>query len=147
MNRLKAWLGEGLILVPTVLLLGFLLFTLSFRLGRLSDLAEILPAETEAFFVVNMEDFAASGSPVDEMYFKEFVGVPLSELTWFKRDLGVAWIDGNVVQFLEVESKQAAEDFFSTLVEGGELTVSSLDEDIRCYEIESLCFLFQHEFE
>ncbi len=146
MNRLKAWLGEGLILVPTVLLLGFLLFTFSFRLGRLSDLAEILPVETEAFFVVNMDDFAASGSPVDEAYFKEFLGVPLSELTWFKRDLGVAWIDGNVVQFLEMESKAGAEDFISTLVEGAELTASPLDEDVRCYEIESLCFLFERDF-
>lgn len=146
MNRLKAWLGEGLILVPTVLLLGFLLFTLSFRSGRLSDLAEILPAETEAFFVVNMDDFTASGSPIDEAYFKEFLGVPLSELTWFKRDLGVAWIDGSVVQFLEVDSKAAAEDFFSTLVEGAELTASPLDQDVRCYEIESLCFLFERDF-
>lgn len=146
MDRLKAWLGEGLILVPTVLLLGFLLFTLSFRVDRLSDLVEILPLETEAFFVVNMNDFETSGSPVDESYLQEFVGVPLDELTWFKRDLGVAWIDGNTVHFLEMESKAGAEDFFGTLVEGEELTSSSLDEDVRCYEIESLCYLFSRNF-
>ncbi|MFA4815229.1 MAG: hypothetical protein WC924_05015 [Candidatus Gracilibacteria bacterium] len=146
MDRLKAWLGEGLILVPTVLLLGLLLFALSFRLERLSNLAEILPIETDAFFVVNMEDFVASGSPVDEAYLKEFIGVPLNELTWFKRDLGVAWIDGNAVEFLEVKSKQGAEDFFTALVEGEELKNNALNEDIRCFEIESLCFKFEGDF-
>ncbi|MEK9159915.1 MAG: hypothetical protein AAB383_04260 [Patescibacteria group bacterium] len=142
MNRFKEWLGEGLILVPTVLLLGFLLFTLTFRLGGLSNVAELLPEGAEAFFVVNMEDFAASGSPVDSAYFKEFLGTPLAELTWFKRDLAVAWIDGNTVEFLEMGSRDEAETFFTTLVEGGEIKVNDLNENIRCYEIEAFCFRF-----
>ena len=104
MDRFKAWLSEGLILVPTVLLLGLILFTLTFRLGALSNVAEILPADTEAFFVVNMEDFAVSGSPISSPYFTEFIGTPLAELAWFKRDLAVAWIDGNTIQFLEMNT-------------------------------------------
>lgn len=142
MDRFKAWLSEGLILVPTVLLLGLILFTLTFRLGSLSNVAEVLPADTEAFFVVNMEDFATSGSPLASPYFTEFLGTPLAELTWFKRDLAVAWIDGSTVQFLEMDSRGDAETFFTTLVEGEVIKTSELNEAVRCYEIAAFCFRF-----
>jgi hypothetical protein len=143
MERFKAWLGEGLILVPTVLLLGLLLYSLAFRYGSLGNIAELLPAETDAFFIVNREDYKASGEPIRSEFMSEFLGTPLDELTWLGRDLGVAWVDGSVVEFLETTVQGEAEDFFAGLVEGGELTPSILDKDIQCFKLEALCMQSQ----
>ncbi len=140
MNRFKAWLGEGLILVPTVLLLGFLLFTFSFRSSRLTNIAELLPPETQAFLIVNMRDYWASGAPLEEDAFKEFVGAPYEQLTWFGEEMALAWVDGNRVQFAEMKVKSEAETYYRTLVEGEDLIASEENPDVQCYLAQSLCF-------
>lgn len=140
MNRFKAWLGEGLILVPTVLLVGFLLFTFSFHASRLTNLAELLPPETQAFLIVNMRDYWASGGSLEEEAFKTFVGTPYEQITWFDEEMAIAWVDGNRVQLVEMKVKSEAEAYYQALVEGEALVPSESNPKVQCYLAQSLCF-------
>lgn len=140
MDRLKEWLAEGLILVPTVLLLGLILFTLSFRLGQLTNIAEFLPEETEAFLMINREDYLASGSPVQMPFLNEYYGRSFESLSWLGRDIGLAKIDGHSVQILEINSSEDASFFFTSLFQNSTQVTSVLDEDVFCFEAEALCY-------
>lgn len=143
MQRLKAWLAEGLILVPTVLLLGLILFTLGFRLGKLTNVAELLPQETEAFFMLNREDYLASGSPMQSPVLSEFYGTSLNDLDWIGRDMGLAKIDGHTVSMLQVKSKENAAAFFTTLFPNSKPVENVLNEEVYCFEAEALCYRFE----
>lgn len=145
MERLKVWLAEGLILVPTVLLLGLILFTVSFRLGRLTNVAELLPQGTEAFFMLNREDYVASGSPMQDLIFNEFYGHALSDLDWIGRDIGLAKIDGHTVTILEVSSHDKAEAFLTALFPTTTPVQNALNAEVHCFEAEALCYRFERD--
>lgn len=113
LDKLQTWLTEGLLLAILVLIFGFFLFTLFFRLHRLIDLADLLPAETTlAYGVVNTEDYRAGPRhALFDQTLTEFLGTPLTELSWFKRDVAYAWTMEGAILFLEVDSQKEAKKF------------------------------------
>lgn len=123
------------------------------RVTRLIDLGELLPAETEAFWAVNMDAYKAGPQGFPNQVDTDLFGTPLSDLTWFDRDQGYASINGNKIRLLKVNSVGQAQVFLNSLrAEGEEFTVIQTDRrdpflaqapEILCYSVSfPTCFSF-----
>jgi hypothetical protein len=126
------------------LVLGFMLLSLLFfvQSQRLPHIAEWLnEAETEAFVV-----FKADALP----QYSTLLGHSTQELNWLGRDMAVVLTKKGVINFYEIDSRQAALNFFEDLLEENkkfEREEANTDEEILCYQDTFAdCFSFHGPF-
>lgn len=134
-------LSESIFVVALVMVLLLIsLGTLS-RFNRLADVAPYLPAETEALVVVNMKEYVQESHAL----LTDFYGQDLRSLKWFNRDVALAWVNGEMIRFVETSSRSQAEKFMESLRVEGETFLD--DQDFKCYSMSQPdCFTFAGKF-
>ncbi len=128
---------KGLFVASFLLLAWLAIFAIVVRWNALPNMAELLPGEsTEAFWILDRADLQDSGVqlPAEQ---STFMGTPLDTLPWISR-FGGAWMDGEDLSFVEVNSKSDAKAFLDSLKAPEEnyqevAASSSLWSNVYCY--------------
>ena len=143
-KRVLSYASESIFVVALVMVTLLVFIGTFVRVNRLANVAQYLPETTSAFVVVNAEDYLKSVDTLPSV-FTEFLGQPTSELQWFDRDIALAWVDDELLQFVAVNSKAQAETFMESLMVTEE---SMLDhKDYKCYELsQPICYSFRGKF-
>lgn len=143
-KRVLSYASESIFVVALVMVTLLVSIGTFVRMNRLTNVAQFLPENTHAFVVVNAEDYLESVETLPNL-FEDFLGQSLEELPWFKRDLALAWIDDEVLQFVEVNSKPQAKIFMDSLMIEDEVMISH--QDYKCYEVsQPSCYTFRGHF-
>jgi hypothetical protein len=108
-ERIKRFLPEGIFVAALVLLLLMISLTTFMRLTGLPNVAEILPAEgTSAFITINTEDYLASVENPSPLI------TDLTNTEISGDHIAFAYIQGELVPLIEVNSKFKAKNFLET---------------------------------
>ncbi|MFT7183982.1 MAG: hypothetical protein ACI9QC_000308 [Oceanicoccus sp.] len=143
-KRVLSYASESIFIVALVMVTLLVFIGTFVRVNRLSNVAQYLPSETEAFVVMNAEDYLSSVGVIPSV-FNDILGESIANYDWFKRDIALAWVDGELLQFLEVNSKAQAETFLESLMVEGETMLDH--QDYKCYEVtQPNCYAFRGSF-
>ncbi len=145
-KRFYTFLSETVFLLSFLAAFSFVALAFFSRINSLSNLAEYLPENTQAFFVVNTQKYIASSiSDMPNFYWQDFFDQDPLTLKWFKRDIALAWLNNEIVGFIETRSISQADNFMeSTLLEGEKFIKNG---NISCYDEEFFkCFTYRGDF-
>ncbi len=147
-QKIQNLFTEALFVASVVLLGALFFFMFLLRSKDLIDLAKFLPEEnTHALFTLDLREYEAN-TPQASPLLTQIFGEPLAQQAWFKTQVGLVWMDGGRVQFLEVNDRATAEDFFKTrLAEGEEWSIPAENPQLTCYSYSHPeCFAFTGPF-
>jgi len=139
-KRVLNLVSESVFVVALVLATLLVTIGMISRTHRLSNVAAYLPVETEALVVANLENY--DEAPV---LLSEFMGQALVNYDWFARDVALAWVDGEMIQFIDVNSRSQAQNFMDSLMIEDEVMIDHVD--YKCFEVsQPQCYRFEGGF-
>lgn len=139
-KRVLNLVSESVFVVALVLATLLVTIGMISRVHRLSNVAAYLPAETEALVVTNLESY--SDAPA---LLSDFMGASLLTYDWFARDVALAWVDGEMIQFIDVNSRAQTQNFLDSLMIEDELMIDHAD--YKCFEVsQPQCYRFEGGF-
>jgi len=140
-KRVLNILSESIFIMALVLVILLVTIGTLSRVNRLANVAQFLPAGTEAFVVVNLDDYGMDPSPL----LTDFYEHDLQSLEWFGRDVALAWVDGEMMKFIEVNSRPQAERFMEDLLIEDEVFIDHAD--YHCYSVaQPECYTFRGRY-
>lgn len=131
-----------------VMLASMAFFVFAIRSQQGTDLAKYLPAEeTHAMLVVDLDKYIASTREPSPLLGTLF-GTPVQSLSWFKKEVGIAWVNQDLVQFIQVEDRSEAKAWLETFkAEDEEWVIPEDTRQVTCYSYSRPeCFAFEGPF-